>query len=278
MSDRASSRTLFLCFALLGGAYIALLLAMLIADASFTSPGHILAALKSPEIQFAIRLSLYSCSVSAFLSLLVAVPLGYLLSRTKFPGKTLVDALLDVPIVLPPVVVGLSLLILFQTTLGQAFQRFVPITFTISAVILAQFTVAAAYATRTMQLTFDQIPPRTEQVALTLGCSPAKAFWHVVLPQARLGISITGTMAWARSLGEFGPILIFAGATRMRTEVLSTSVFIEYGSGNLEAALAVSLLLVFVALVVLVLTRARTESGLCIAAALPAERLQPPAI
>src|SRR5439155_893615 len=80
-----------------------------------------------------------------------------------------------------------------------------------------------------------QISPRTEQVALTLGCSRSQAFWLVVLPQASRGLLTAGTLAWARSLGEFGPILVFSGATRMRTEVLSTTVFLELSIGNLEA-------------------------------------------
>jgi molybdate transport system permease protein len=92
-------------------------------------------------------------------------------------------------------------------------------------------------------------------VALTLGCSRAQAFWRVVLPEARRGIITAGTLAWARSLGEFGPILVFSGATRMRTEVLPTSVFLELSIGNIETAAAVSLLMVAAAVVVLVLVR-----------------------
>ncbi len=125
----------------------------------------------------------------------------------------------------------------------------------IPSVIIAQFAVSTAFAVRTMRVTFDQISPRTEQVALTLGCSRSQAFWLVTLPQARRGLLTAATLAWARSLGEFGPILIFSGATRMRTEVLSTTVFLELSIGNLYAAIAVSLLMVLVAVVVLVLTR-----------------------
>ena len=129
------------------------------------------------------------------------------------------------------------------------------VTFAIPSVILAQFTVSAAFAVRTMRVTFDQIPVRTEQVALTLGCNRSQAFWRVTFPQARRGLLTAGTLAWARSLGEFGPILIFSGATRMKTEVLPTTVFLELNVGNLEAAIAVSLLMIAVAIVVLIITR-----------------------
>jgi molybdate transport system permease protein len=251
-----SNRIFYLCLALLGGTYVALIVAMLAADLFFTSPGDLIAALASPDIRYAIRLSLISCTISTLMALWVAVPLGYLLARTTFPGKVVVDTLLDVPIVLPPLVIGLSLLILFQTEFGRFVQGYITVTYAIPAVILAQFSVSAAFAVRTMRVTFEQLPPRTEQVARTLGCSRHEAFWRVVLPEARPGLLTAATLAWARALGEFGPILVFAGATRMRTEVMPTTVFLELSVGKIEAAIAVSLLMIAVAAVVLVLTRA----------------------
>jgi molybdate transport system permease protein len=241
--------------AVLGGLYVLLIVAMLAADASFTSPWHLLQALASHEIRYAIKLSLISCSITTILSLWAAVPLGYLLARYHFRGKGLVDALLDIPIVLPPLVIGLSLLILFQTWPGRMIERVVPVTYAIPSVILAQFAVACAFAVRTMRVTFEQISPRQEQVALTLGCSRSQAFWWVVLPEARRGIVTAATLAWARSLGEFGPILVFSGATRLHTEVLPTTVFLELSVGKLEAAVAVSLLMVAAAVIVLVIVR-----------------------
>ncbi len=245
----------YLGFGLLGGLYVALILAMLAADASFTAPKHFWQALQSREIRYAIRLSLLSCSLTALLSVWVAVPIGYLMARHNFRGKALLDAVLDIPIVLPPLVIGLSLLILFQTPWGRAVQRVVPITYEIPSVILAQFSVACAFAVRTLRATFEQINPRQEQVALTLGCRRSQAFWLVVFPEARRGVITAATLAWARALGEFGPILVFSGATRMRTEVLPTTVFLELSVGNIEAAVAVSLLMVIAAVLVLVIIR-----------------------
>lgn len=240
---------------ILSSVYIVLIVGMLLADLSFTTPGNFLAALRSEEIRYAIRLSLISCSITALLSLWVATPIGYLMSRYPFRGKAVLDAMLDIPIVLPPLVIGLSLLILFRTRAGQLIERFVPMTYAVPGIILAQWMVACAFAVRTMRTTFDQISPRQEQVALTLGCSQSQAFWQIVLPQARRGILAAGTLAWARAMGEFGPILIFSGATRMRTEVMPTSVFLELSVGNIEAAVAVSLLMVIAAVLVLLLVR-----------------------
>lgn len=317
-----SDRTFWIGLAILGGSYVLLILAMIVADLFYTTPGQLLESLQKEQIRYAIKLSLISCTITTILSLWVAVPLGYLLSRRNFRGKYVVDTILDIPIVLPPLVIGLSLLILFQTPPGRAIETatrhhigfgltyiaiplaigvctwiafrahgrtawlvacavalsavallwLIPlgawlenesqrrlgtwITFAVPSVIIAQFAVACAFAVRTMRVTFDQISPRTEQVALTLGCSHFQAFWLVTLPQARRGMLAAATLAWARSLGEFGPILIFSGATRMRTEVLSTTVFLELSIGNLSAAIAVSLLMIIVAVLVLVLMRA----------------------
>jgi len=245
----------FLGLGLLSSVYIVLIGAMLVADLSFTTPGHLLAALRSPEIRFSIRLSLITCTLTTLLSVWIAVPIGYLMSRFDFPGKKLVDAILDIPIVLPPLVIGLSLLILFQTPVGKAIERIIPFTYAVGGVVLAQFAVACAFAVRTMLVTFDQIERRQEQVALTLGCNRAAAFWRVALPEARRGVLTAATLAWARALGEFGPILVFAGATRLRTEVLPTTVFLELSVGNIEAAVAVSLLMIGAALVVLTVAR-----------------------
>lgn len=260
---RAGSDGLFFTvMSALGGSYVLLIAAMLLADIAFTSPAHFIAALSKPEIQFSVRLTLISCTISALLSVWVAVPLGYLLSRFQFRGRWLIDTIIDVPVVLPPLVVGLSLLILFHIPLARGnleswFQQQLGqrITYGQPAVVLAQFAVACAFAVQTMRVTFDQIDPRAEQVALTLGCRRSQAFLQVVLPQAWRGVIAAFTIAWARSLGEFGPILVFAGATRMRTEVLSTTVFLELSVGQLEAAVAVSLVMVLAAMLVLGIVR-----------------------
>ena len=266
----------YVILAVIGGTYVVLLLGMLLADVAYMVssdaagvvplPGAlewsrpllrpilpIIAALGKPEIRFSIKLTMVSCLFTAILSLIVAVPLGYSISRFHFPGRSLLDAMLDIPIVLPPLVVGLSLLILFQFWPFRLMSRW--IVYQVPAVILAQFMVAAAFAIRTMRATFDQIDTRPEQVALTLGCNQAQAFMLVVFPQARRGMLTAATLAWARALGEFGPLLIFAGATRNKTEVLSTTVFLELSIGDLEAAVAVSLIMVLAAIVILIIAR-----------------------
>lgn len=256
-----SDKPFYFALLVLSGVYVFLIAAILLADAFYTKPNEFLRALSAPETRYAIKLSLISCTLTTVLSLWVAVPSGYLLSRFRFPGKSLLDSILDIPIVLPPLVVGLSLLILFRTAPGifaeDLYERITGarITYAVAGVVLAQFMVAAAFAIRTMRATFDNLNPRREEVALTLGCSRGQAFWLVTLPEARKGMVVAATLAWARSLGEFGPILIFAGATRMKTEVMFTTVFLEMSVGNVEAAVAVSMLMILAALLVLIVVR-----------------------
>ena len=279
MSARRAWLTPFwIGLALVAGLYLAFLIALLVSTATYTTPHQIREVLGSDRIRYSICLSLITCTVSSLFALLLAVPVGYLLSRGRFTGKSLLDAALDIPIVLPPMVVGLCMLIFFQTRTGKFLDETIPnmmratgldvwltgqpfplhtdaFTYTVLGVVLAQFVIGAAFAVRTMRGVFDHLSSRPEDVAMTLGCSRGQAVRMVTLPAARRGMFAAFSIAWARGLGEFGPILVFAGATPMKTEVLSTSVFLELTVGRLEAAVAVSLLMVALALVVLVAVR-----------------------
>ena len=116
---RRSDVPFFLVMSGISSCFILLIVLLLAADMMFTSFGEFTAALAKPEIQAAFRLTIISCTVAAILSVWVATPLGYLLSRFKFPGRWLIDTMVDIPIVLPPLVLGLSLLILFHLPIGK---------------------------------------------------------------------------------------------------------------------------------------------------------------
>jgi molybdate transport system permease protein len=254
-------------------------------------PSDYSAVFNDPRIRSSAKLSFVSCTISALLSLWVAVPIGYTMSRFQFRGKNFIDTILDVPIVLPPLVIGLGLLILFNNIsfgtmdvtyfdrdgsqyivqenrtiermikqAGESFDLQLRITNGAAGVVLAQFMVACAFAVRTMRNTFDQISPRQEEVAMTLGSSRGEAFWSIVLPQGYRGLMAAGTLAWARSLGEFGPILIFCGINAHRTEVMSSSVYLQFSIGEIEKAAVVSLLMIALAFVVLLLVRNLVKS------------------
>jgi molybdate transport system permease protein len=262
----------------LGGSYILLVVLLIAGDVCYTSPRELWKAFGVPEIRSSLVLSLVSSTITTILALWVAVPLGYLLSRWQMEqadgghhvvnGRRMtsprrrrlvhatlvvVDTLIDIPLVLPPLVVGVSLLILFSYPPLRAASDWV--VYEVPAVIVAQFTVACAFAVRTMRTTFDQIPLRQEQVAMTLGASRGQVFWTVLLPQARRGIVAAATLSWARAIGEFGPVLVFAGSISMRTEVLPTTIYLKLEEGNLTAALSVSVAMILCAMIVLVIMR-----------------------
>lgn len=243
--------------------YTGLVLVIVFANLHEVQWGEVWKVWTKPDVKAAIRLTLLTSSVTAILAVFFAVPIGYSLARFNFRGRAAVDALIDIPMVLPPLVIGLSLLIFFnkiEILGGQSLERWLnshgmAVTFAVPAVVLAQFTVATAYAIRMVRNTFAQIDSRAEQIALTLGCNRAGAFWRVALPQAGAGIAAAGVMAWARAMGEFGPILVFAGATRGKTEVLSTSVFLELNMGNLAGAAAIALLMMLLSLSLITIIR-----------------------
>jgi molybdate transport system permease protein len=229
---------------------------ILVSMLSYTDWSTFVAALTSKEILFAIRLSLMTATIAAAISLLIAVPVAYAISRSRFPGKDIVDSLLDLPIVISPVALGAVLLVFFNTPLGAAVNdnviRFV---FAVPGIVLAQVAVVSALAVRLLKSTFDAIDPRYEQVARTLGCSRPEVFFRVTLPMARDGLVASTILTWARAVGEFGATVMLAGATALKTETLPTAIFLSLSSADVEKAVAVIFVLVLIAVVALLVIR-----------------------
>ena len=213
-------------------------------------------ALFSEEILFAIRLSLTTATISAVISIIIAVPVAYAISRTQFPGKDIVDSLLDLPIVISPVALGAALLVFFNSPLGAAIDdNVINFVFSVPGIVLAQITVISALAIRLLKSTFDSIDPRYEQVARTLGCSQPEAFFRVTLPLAKDGLIASTILTWARAVGEFGATVMLAGATAMKTETLPTAIFLSLASADVEKAIAVIFVLIIIAVIALLAIR-----------------------
>lgn len=198
-----------------------------------------------PEIQFSVKLSLATATITTILAMIIGIPCAYALSRFKIPMKALVDTILDLPIVLPPAVVGICLLILFRAPPIIRMQEILNTEFvyTTKGIIIAQFAVAASFGIRTLKAAFDSIDARYEQVARTLGCSQFQAFWQVTLPLARNGLIAGVVITWARAIAEFAPVLFFCGATRMKTEVMPIALFLNLSIGNIEMVVAVCIVM-----------------------------------
>lgn len=245
-------------------AVIALYFFVLVVSQGFFLKGStVIEILRSPETLFAIRLSLITATMASFLAILFALPAAYALSRFSFWGKDFVDALIDIPIVLSPVVVGTAILMFFYTKAGAAIQestvRFV---FSFYGIILAQFTVVSALAIRLLKSTFDDLDPRYEKIARSLGYNRFQAFLKSTLPQCKNGVLAAFIVAWARSLGEFGATVTVAGATPMKTETLPIAIYLNLANFDLAKMASLMLILILIGLFALFFLRLFFHRGL----------------
>lgn len=251
MTFRDPERSFWFCLQLLATCLAGLLVWILLSMILRVSIDDTLNVLKSESILASIKLSVLTSSLSTAIATFLSVPIGYLLARRSFAGKSAVEAVCSIPISAPPLVFGLGLLIFFQSAAGRFIETNLwAFTFQISGIVLCQSLISTAYFIQMMQAVFQAQPIRLEQISLTFGYRRWEAFAKVAIPQARQGILIAVFTTWAHCMGVFGPILVFAGMVRGRTEVLSTTIWLELQSGNLEAAIVASLLLISVSVVV----------------------------
>ena len=213
---------------------------------------HLPSLVTTPVARTALRLSL-ECSFGALgLAVVTGVPLAWLLARKEFPGKSMVRAVVTVPLVLPPVVGGIALLLAF----GR--RGIVPlhIAFTTWAAMAAEAFVAMPFLVLAVEGALASLDQRFEDVAATLGAGPVRTFRRVTLPLVAPGLAAGAALAWARALGEFGATITFAGNLPGHTQTLPLLVYVELQS-NPDVAVALSVLLLAVSLLVLVALRGR---------------------
>jgi molybdate transport system permease protein len=212
---------------------------------------NLINSILSPEIQFAITLSLTTSVISTILCIIIAVPAAYGLARYAFFGKNFVNTLLDMPLALPPLVAGVGLLLFFGTSpVGKALaEAGLVFVFTPLGIIVAQFFVNIPFMIRIMRSTFESISPRYEYVAKTLGCTDLQAVWKVTLPMAANGFLAGAVITWAKGIGEFGAALLLAGATRMVTETLPISLFLNMSCGKLNLAISAATILIAISVI-----------------------------
>jgi molybdate transport system permease protein len=208
------------------------------------------------EIAFAVRLSLVTATCSSVLAVLVATPVAYLISRHAFFGKTVVDTLLDLPIVLSPVALGALLLVFLTTPVGRGLDALLgPFVFEVRGIVLAQFIVVIGLAIRLQKATFDGIDVEYEHLARTLGYDRMRVFARVVLPLARRGLLASFLLVWGRAIGEFGATVTLAGATTMKTETMPVAIYLNFESADISSALTFIAILIAISLSVLYVVR-----------------------
>lgn len=206
-------------------------------------------ALGSPAVLEALRVSLATTAVTLALSVALGAPVAYLLARYRFPGSRLLDALLDLPIVLPPVVAGVGLLLTFgrQGLLGPGLEiAGVELAFSPAAVVMAQLFAASPFFIRAAKAGFASVDRDVEAAALTDGAGPREVFRLVTWPLAWPFLLEGMVLAWARALGEFGATILFAGSLAGRTRTVTLSIYAALES-DLDAALALSAVMALVA-------------------------------
>jgi molybdate transport system permease protein len=216
-----------------------------------------LAALTDPAVVQAIQLSLVTTLATLALTLAGGTPLALLLARRRFPGHALVETLIDLPVVLPPSVAGIALLVAFGRfgLLGGVLTTFgITLPFTTVAVIMAQLFVAGPLYIRTAIGAFGDVHRDLEDAAAVDGAGPLRIFRYITLPLAFASLSGGAVMTWARALGEFGATILFAGNLQGITQTMPLAIYLGFEQ-NLNDALTLSLLLLFVSFAVLFLVR-----------------------
>ncbi|WP_217370307.1 molybdate ABC transporter permease subunit [Nonomuraea antri] len=239
--------------AMLGLAFLVLPLLGLIVQAPW---GTLASRLTKPLIVDALVLSLVTATIATALCLVLGVPLAWLLARVEFRGRGLVRALVTVPLVLPPVVGGVALLLVFgrRGLVGQFLGFQLP--FTSAAVVLAEAFVAMPFLVISVEGALRGADRRYEEAAATLGASRLTVFRRVTLPLVAPGIVAGAVLCWARALGEFGATITFAGNFPGRTRTMPLAVYLAMETEP-EAAIVLSLVLLVVSVVVLASLRDR---------------------
>jgi len=212
------------------------------------------------EAKHALSLSLFTATIALVISIIIGTPVACLLSHYRFRGKDIVDTLIDLPLVLPPVAAGLALLLLYgQQGFGALLaERDLRITFTRAAVIMAQVFIASPFYVKQAREGFEAVPRELRLASRTLGAGPMRTFLRVTVPMASSALIAGGVMTWARALGEFGATLVFAGAFPGRTETMPVAIYMSSAAGAAEAtrtSVALAVVLVITSFAVIILAR-----------------------
>jgi len=205
----------------------------------------------------ALRLSLVTSSITTLVAIAFGTPLAYMLARWKLKQKSLLEIILDLPIVLPPSVAGLALLIVFgrKGWFGPALSFLgISLPFTTAAVVLAQAFVAAPLYIRSARIGFSQIDGQLAEAAFVEGANQWQLFYEVMVPLAGRALASGAILTWTRALGEFGATILFAGNLEGITQTMPMAIYLGF-ERNIGVALALSVVLIFVSLFLLAITK-----------------------
>jgi len=232
--------------------YLTLIFSLL----SFISQDRFFDILFSERTLFSIKLSITAAFIAVMLSFNIALPAAYVLSRYEFAVKKFIDLFHEVPMIVSPAALGAILLFFFNTYMGNWIQENVQqFVFTFYGVILAQFTTILGITIRMIKNGFDEISPRYENTARTLGANSFQAFCTVSLPLCSKSILSALILAWAKAVGEFGATITVAGTMAMRTETLPIAIFMRLSVADIDGAVVLITILLTISLLVLFIVR-----------------------
>lgn len=220
--------------------------------------GTLLSAVSSRAVMDALVLSIITTGISLVIVVTLGLPLALVLARGRFRGQSVIETIVDLPIVLPPSVAGLALLFVFgqRGVFGEALAGTgVSIPFTTLAVVIAQVFVAMPFFIRSARAGLIGVDTEIEDAARVDGASERGVFRWVSLPLAASAIAAGLVLAWARALGEFGATIMFAGSLAAVTQTLPLLVYGEFQSGDLEASVAAAAVLIVAAVIALFAVR-----------------------
>lgn len=204
----------------------------------------------------AVWISISAASLSTILSIIIAIPSAYALSRYSFYLKPVVDVFLELPMIISPAALGALILIFFQTPVGNFIRdNVIDVVYTFWGIVLAQFMTVLGISTRMMKAVFDEIPVRYENIARTLGANHTQTFFKISLPLAKKGILSAIILTWAKAIGEFGATITVAGSITSKTETLPTAIFIHLSMADIKGTVALILILFSISMILLLLTR-----------------------
>lgn len=231
------------------------------------SPGSLAGALNDTMVTEALKLSLITSLITTFIVVIAGTPVSYINARCNYPGKELIDTVIDLPVVLPPAVAGIALLMAFgrRGVLGQYMDLFgIDIAFTTIAVILAQVFVASPFYIRQARTSFEDIDRSYENAARILGASNIHTFFCITVPIAMNGLISGAILTWARALGEFGATIMFAGNFQGKTQTMPLAIYTAMQS-DIDASVFLSILMVIISFVVIATVKVLTRRGLILA-------------
>ena len=243
-----------LIFSFAGGLLVLFVVLPLVSTLLSTTPAAFLASFGDPQVLGSIELTFGAAAIATALALTTGVPLAYLLARHKFSGKRLLEAIINLPVVIPHTAAGVALLLVFgrRGMLGQWLSP-LGITFTdnLAGIVVAMLFVSLPFLVNLSREAFAMVDDELERVAMTDGASPWQVFWHITLPLAWRGVMGGAVMMWARGISEFGAVVILA----YNPKIVPVLIYERFEGYGLTAAEPLTLLLILVALVTFILLR-----------------------